>query len=190
MALAKCKECEKEVSTTAKVCPHCGIKNPTITTKDTVIGTFILIAIVFTLYQCTIGGSEPPITYEENKETTLQTYREFQLLGKNELITDYLATKNIPIEHLLPFMSCASQLSLTKSQTLTLSTILEWCNNDFTNDANQFATQYTNLDNIDRQFSPWDGSHLKLTKVIKKSMNDEDSYDHVETSYRMVLHGT
>lgn len=29
MALKKCKECGKEVSTSAKTCPHCGVSNPT-----------------------------------------------------------------------------------------------------------------------------------------------------------------
>lgn len=28
MALTTCKECKKEVSNTAKICPHCGIKDP------------------------------------------------------------------------------------------------------------------------------------------------------------------
>ena len=28
MALKPCKECHQEVSTSAKVCPHCGRKNP------------------------------------------------------------------------------------------------------------------------------------------------------------------
>lgn len=36
---------------------------------------------------------------------------------------------------------------------------------------------------IERQFSAWDGSHRGLTKAIKASMNDPDSYDHVETVY-------
>jgi hypothetical protein len=38
-------------------------------------------------------------------------------------------------------------------------------------------------DKIKRQFSAWDGSHHTLEKIIKKSMNDPDSYDHVETVY-------
>jgi len=33
------------------------------------------------------------------------------------------------------------------------------------------------------QFSAWDGSHRELTKIIKASMNDPDSYEHVETVY-------
>ncbi|MCA9365020.1 MAG: hypothetical protein KC736_03955 [Candidatus Moranbacteria bacterium] len=36
---------------------------------------------------------------------------------------------------------------------------------------------------IEDQFSVWDGSHIELTKIIKKSMNDPKSYEHVETTY-------
>lgn len=36
---------------------------------------------------------------------------------------------------------------------------------------------------IKNQFSVWDGSHLKLERFIKKSMNDPDSYEHVKTTY-------
>lgn len=32
-------------------------------------------------------------------------------------------------------------------------------------------------------FSKWDGSHLALTKIIKDSMNDPKSYEHVKTVY-------
>jgi len=37
---------------------------------------------------------------------------------------------------------------------------------------------------IDKQFSAWDGSHPALTRMIKESMNDPDSYDHMETKFR------
>jgi len=36
---------------------------------------------------------------------------------------------------------------------------------------------------IEEHFSAWDGSHIGLTKLIKKSMNDPKSYEHVETRY-------
>lgn len=36
---------------------------------------------------------------------------------------------------------------------------------------------------IEPQFSPFDGSHFNLERVIKDSMNDPDSYEHVQTSY-------
>ncbi|GHB44533.1 hypothetical protein [Mongoliitalea lutea] len=37
---------------------------------------------------------------------------------------------------------------------------------------------------VEKQFSSWDGSHRGLTKKIKESMNDPDSYEHVETRFR------
>lgn len=37
---------------------------------------------------------------------------------------------------------------------------------------------------IQSQFSAWDGSHRTLERAIQKSMNDPDSYEHVETTYR------
>ncbi|MCR5449765.1 MAG: PASTA domain-containing protein [Solobacterium sp.] len=33
------------------------------------------------------------------------------------------------------------------------------------------------------QFSSWDGSHKQLTKLIKKSLNDEKSYKHIDTKF-------
>lgn len=45
MALSKCKECKKEVSTKAPTCPHCGIKNPTTTAGQVVVGLLVVLAI-------------------------------------------------------------------------------------------------------------------------------------------------
>jgi hypothetical protein len=36
---------------------------------------------------------------------------------------------------------------------------------------------------VEKYFSVWDGSHMGLTKVIKESMNDPKTYEHVETRY-------
>lgn len=36
---------------------------------------------------------------------------------------------------------------------------------------------------IEQQFSAWDGSHNNLERVIKRAMNDPDSYEHDETVY-------
>lgn len=40
------------------------------------------------------------------------------------------------------------------------------------------------IEAIKKQFSVWDGSHRELTRVIKDSMNDPGSYEHVNTTYR------
>lgn len=38
---------------------------------------------------------------------------------------------------------------------------------------------------VSSQFHPWDGSHIRLEKIIKDAMNDEDSYKHIKTVYRI-----
>ena len=36
---------------------------------------------------------------------------------------------------------------------------------------------------VNSQFSPWDGAHRELEKLIVKNLNDEKSYDHIKTTY-------
>ena len=43
--------------------------------------------------------------------------------------------------------------------------------------------QEIRTDEISQGFSAWDGSHLELTRWIKKNLKDPSSYDHVETKY-------
>jgi Na+-transporting methylmalonyl-CoA/oxaloacetate decarboxylase gamma subunit len=51
----------------------------------------------------------------------------------------------------------------------------------------QLAIQQKQLEarkkRIETGFSGWDGSHRGLAAIIKESMNDPDSYEHVNTSY-------
>lgn len=52
MALTTCKECGKEVSTSAKTCLHCGISNPAFRWKDLIVGLVAVVVIIFLLSQC------------------------------------------------------------------------------------------------------------------------------------------
>jgi hypothetical protein len=58
MALKPCKEYKKEVSTGAKTCPYCGVKNPTISTKDVVIGAVVSIILCLVLIQVFSSGGD------------------------------------------------------------------------------------------------------------------------------------
>lgn len=54
---------------------------------------------------------------------------------------------------------------------------------------NVMSTDYNSERNIwiRNQFSPWDGSHKHLEKLIIKNLNDEKSYEHIETTYRDIV---
>jgi hypothetical protein len=61
MALKACKECKKEISTEAKVCPNCGKKDPTagaMTPSRGVIG--VLVLIIFIAFVSAIEKNDAP----------------------------------------------------------------------------------------------------------------------------------
>jgi hypothetical protein len=40
-------------------------------------------------------------------------------------------------------------------------------------------------ESIEKNFNGWDGSHIKLTRFVKENLNDPDSYEHIETTYKV-----
>ncbi len=59
MAMTECKECKKDVSTSAKVCPHCGIKNPGIKAGEVVKGFLVIFFIIIGVSMCSDDESTP-----------------------------------------------------------------------------------------------------------------------------------
>lgn len=57
MALTKCKECKKEVSSSAKLCPHCGVKDPSTTLGQTLGGLVVMGGLVWGAFHF-FGGSD------------------------------------------------------------------------------------------------------------------------------------
>ena len=59
MALKPCKECKQEVSTKAKNCPNCGVKNPAVSGKETAQGCLglIVLAVIIAVVVNSCGDS-------------------------------------------------------------------------------------------------------------------------------------
>lgn len=56
MALVKCRECGKEMSSQAKACPHCGAPRPKGTSSSTIIfGAFLVLVVG----SCIFSGDRP-----------------------------------------------------------------------------------------------------------------------------------
>lgn len=72
MALSNCKECGKEVSNTAKACPHCGVKKPVPRSeKETFIGLAILAAIFLVGYvACSESSGEKTARLKKDRQKT------------------------------------------------------------------------------------------------------------------------
>src|SRR5437868_3445224 len=97
MALKKCRECGKEISSSAKVCPNCGKKNPTANTAAGCFGLVIIVSacvwIGHTAPSCsnsssppTGNSSSPPTGSGEQKEIDLHASVKFT--GSEFVITN------------------------------------------------------------------------------------------------------
>lgn len=62
--LTSCKDCGREVSKTAKSCPHCGVANPGITTQDYMIAIITLSIVAFAFYLWPNGDGSKNIPTE------------------------------------------------------------------------------------------------------------------------------
>ena len=55
--------------------------------------------------------------------------------------------------------------------------------NDTSKPSTPKTPEQVRKERIEKHFSAWNGSHKGLTEIIKKSMNDPNSYEHEETVY-------
>lgn len=62
MAMVKCKECKKDVSSKAKVCPHCGVKDPAVTTMAMIGAVVFLVVLVWIVVDFLSGDADPAVS--------------------------------------------------------------------------------------------------------------------------------
>lgn len=152
-------------------------------------GSIILSVIGSTLYPteqaATASKVSIPTETAKQKEfefadLSLGDYRgKFQ--GKRrEIIDNYAEFKNMPKPAIDGLYACMSQYAFTKDRELKLGEVLGWCYMGYEKTPDRLAATI-NIDSFTSNFSGWDGAYRPLEKIIKKSMNDDDSYKHIET---------
>ncbi|MES2614684.1 MAG: zinc ribbon domain-containing protein [Bdellovibrionota bacterium] len=96
MAMIQCKECKKEVSTSAKTCPHCGVSRPGQKVPDLVAGILVVVGVIFMISLCS--------TTNDNKKETAQPPSEcqktdLQCLGDRAVVAAGVYCKD-PVERM------------------------------------------------------------------------------------------
>jgi hypothetical protein len=185
MALVKCRKCKKEISKKAKVCPHCGVKDPGLTKLDLLLGTVFLIGICFAVYFWAFGEDKSS-DIVETANKTLTDYKKEPVINKQKIVSNFIVKNKIDKSYGDAFYNCVSQKSYTWPTDMKLDDILGFCQVDFTRDPKKL-NNYVNLDTFMSGFSGWDGSYRPLEKMIQKTMHDDSSYKHVKTIYQLVL---
>jgi len=113
------------------------------------------------------------------KTLTNMTDKDFDLLQKGELKRSFINHESLNKLFLTKLQKNADQRTIYIAENEELrKKEQEEAEKKKIEDADKARTEM-----IEKQFSTWDGSHTKLSRLIKDSMNDPDSYEHVETKY-------
>lgn len=65
--------------------------------------------------------------------------------------------------------------------------IIGWRSCNGSEDNPKHQKELTKEEKIQKQFSSWDGSHLKLVPYVKRRLNDPGSFKHMETRHKVLL---
>lgn len=121
--------------------------------------------------------------------TTLNEYQRKPQQEREAIVAGYLVSEDLQASASTVFYNCLSEYTATKSDGLQLGLVMGWCKDDYKKDPHSLDDRI-NFDTFNSNFSGWDGSYRPLETAIKESMNDEDSYKHVKTTYRILKKGT
>lgn len=119
----------------------------------------------------------------------LEAYAKAKKEDRVEVIRSYSSANALPAAMEGDIYNFLSEATYTKNKTVKIAEVLGWAKSEITANGGKFRAPHYNLDSLPGQFSVWDGSHRNLEKLIKKGMNDEDSYKHIETLYNLILSG-
>lgn len=72
MALIKCSECGKDISSEAKACPHCGAKPQY---KPSAVFVIVVVALAAIVIKAAIETSTPPISHEKSAAEIASDWR-------------------------------------------------------------------------------------------------------------------
>ncbi|HIF9513888.1 TPA: hypothetical protein ACX6SS_002228 [Photobacterium damselae] len=125
-------------------------------------------------------------SYEDSANKTLKETIQSTIENRHEIVDGFLKQQHLNQSLSNQFYNCFSEMLFTKNETLKVGEVLGWCNTTYKTNPKKMDS-YINFDNFEKQFSKWNGSYQPLEQLIKNNMNDEDSYEHVKTNYRLIL---
>lgn len=125
---------------------------------------------------------------KEIESYDLENYTKFSNDKRLSILTALINSSDLlnedDLENVKFFMS---EMSYTKNKSLKVKDVFGWAEMEKKNSPDEFS-KHVDLIRFMEDFSGWDGSYRPLEQLIKASMNDPKSYDHVKTTYRRVLH--
>lgn len=125
---------------------------------------------------------------ESNINKTLTEIRNEPKGTIKKVAIEFAKANNIEESYYNTMYDCLAYLTYNKQQDFTVEKMLGWCKDDYNNKDKKAV--YYNEEWLLSDFSSWNGSYTPLEQIIKTNMNDSSSYEHINTTYRMVFFGT
>lgn len=121
---------------------------------------------------------------EELKRINLSAKIEIEKIRKSETTKQLLAElKKVPSSEYEKNQKLYQQLVSLHPKNQKYKNKVKVYSEKISNEKQEQLVAEARKKQIEKQFSQWDGSHRNLERVIKKAMNDPDSYEHGETVY-------
>jgi hypothetical protein len=119
------------------------------------------------------------------KETLVSmTDEEFKKLNNGELAKPYLSQKSLNTEFITLMKTQAPERAKIIKEVVERKE-QEKAEKELAEELKkQEELNKNRKENIEKQFSAWDGSHPKLSRMIEEGCRNPDSYEHIETRFR------
>lgn len=119
------------------------------------------------------------------KETLVSmTDEEFEKLNNGELSKPYLSQKSLNTEFIALMKTQAPERAKIIKEVAERKEQEKIERELAAEIKKQEEFNKNRKENIEKQFSAWDGSHPKLSRMIEESCRNPDSYEHIETRFR------
>lgn len=139
-----------------------------------------VVAIGWTIFS---SVNDNKTKFSDYADQSLTEYRKLNKDQKNAIVKDYMLNNSISESVFDNVHGCLDEMTHKKDKDLNLSLVAGWCLIDYQNDN---IAKYVNFETFENGFSSFDGSYRKLETQIKKDMFNDDTYEHVSTSYSIV----
>lgn len=189
-----CAFCKEKIDKKAETCPACGKKQPTFLQGCLVIvgGIFVFFmlgAIICGDSDKAESGAVDSSAFDRHAERavgTLRTAAEGRKVVR-PFVAAFAERNEIPASQVDGLFNCTSDNIFNKGQDLTLETVTTWCNDNRLNLSDKYLSEniHVNFYELDAHFSPWDGRHETFANLVKRSLHNPDSFEHVQTTRRI-----
>ena len=144
------------------------------------IGIVIFVGII-------IYASLTRESFADNKNKTLMEFTRLTQEQRHSIVDDYVSLKKIDKNKIAGFYACISEKAFTRSPGTELGYIVKACNKDYERDQ---LSQYVSFDNFEKGFDTNTGSYIELNAILRRRIDNFESYQPIKTTYRFVTYGT